>query len=205
MGRRAQHTSEQLRTMIINAARQIIENRGVAKLTARQIALRIGYSPGSIYNQFSSINEILFVIQADLLSEVGEALRAVPRSDCPHTYVDALAQAYLAFALRNRHLWNLLIVRTPAGADESLAALHEQINLNMQLIERAMKPLLPANANGQDLMLSTRALWAGLHGVTTIAVTGIAPNITTKSAQQFARALTTTFLAGLAKSTATAN
>lgn len=191
--------------MIIDAARHIIETKGVAKLTARQIAIKIGYSPGSIYNQFSSMNEILFVIQTDLLSEVGEALRAVPCADCPHTYVDALAQAYLAFALRHRHLWNLLVVRTPDSADESLATLHEQINDNMKLIERAMKPLLPASANGQDVMLSTRALWAGLHGVTTIAVTGIAPNITTKTAQHFARTLTSTFLAGLAESAASAN
>jgi len=50
MGRRSIHSAEELRELIIQAATDIVERDGLAGLSAREIAKRIGYSPGTLYN-----------------------------------------------------------------------------------------------------------------------------------------------------------
>ena len=50
MGRRSQHTSEDLHTLILEGSEQIIAAHGLAGLSAREIARSVGYSPGTIYN-----------------------------------------------------------------------------------------------------------------------------------------------------------
>jgi len=52
MGRRSTHTPQQLRELILDAAQDIIQVQGLAGLSAREIARRIEYSPGTIYNMF---------------------------------------------------------------------------------------------------------------------------------------------------------
>ena len=42
MGRRSTHTPQQLRELILDAAQDIIEAQGIAGLSAREIARRIG-------------------------------------------------------------------------------------------------------------------------------------------------------------------
>jgi len=48
MGRRSTHTPQQLRELILNAAQEIIQSLGLAGLSAREIARRIGVSEDGI-------------------------------------------------------------------------------------------------------------------------------------------------------------
>ena len=59
MGRRSTHSPQQLRELILDAAQEIIDVHGLAGLSAREIARRIGYSPGTIYNMFDNLDDCL--------------------------------------------------------------------------------------------------------------------------------------------------
>ena len=73
MGRRSSHTPQQLKDLILEAAYEIIEVQGLAGLSAREVARRIGYSPGTIYNMFENLDDVVLRIEA---RRVGCARRA---------------------------------------------------------------------------------------------------------------------------------
>ena len=58
MGRRADHSRDELFEMALSAAREIAEEDGLGGLTARRIAAKIGYSAGTLYNLFDDLDDL---------------------------------------------------------------------------------------------------------------------------------------------------
>lgn len=58
MGRRSDHSRDQLRTMIVEEGHRQIAEVGFAKFSAREVAKAIGYSIGTLYNVFGSYDQI---------------------------------------------------------------------------------------------------------------------------------------------------
>ena len=58
MGRRSSHTAEELRELILDASTALISEGGLASLSAREVARRIGYSPGTLYNVFENLDDV---------------------------------------------------------------------------------------------------------------------------------------------------
>ena len=74
MGRRSTHTPQQLRELILDAAQDIIQVQGLAGLSAREIARRIEYSPGTIYNMFENLDDVVLHVEARVLDALDKRL-----------------------------------------------------------------------------------------------------------------------------------
>ena len=107
MGRRSVHSPEELRQLILDASQTIVERSGITGLSAREIARMIGYSPGTLYNIFENLDDILLTLQVQLQNRTVEHLKRVPFGPDGEKNIEALAQAYVDFALANRRMWNL--------------------------------------------------------------------------------------------------
>ena len=59
MARRSDHSRDELKALILDCAREIAEEEGLRGLTARRIATEIGYAPGTIYNLFSNLDDLI--------------------------------------------------------------------------------------------------------------------------------------------------
>ncbi|MGQ0457140.1 MAG: TetR/AcrR family transcriptional regulator [Hyphomicrobium sp.] len=199
MGRRSLHTPEQLRNLILDAARTIIETQGLPKLSAREIARLIGYSPGTLYNIFENLDDVLLTLQAQMLGDVVEVMQAASAASPSAQRVDNLSKAFLNFALSNRQMWNVLLAHYP---DEGVAippALHDRVNAIVTIVAESLRPLMK-NAEPAEVDLAARALWGGVYGLTSIAVTSKGPTMTPSNAELYVRKLTSTFVKGLAQS-----
>ncbi|HEV3447204.1 MAG TPA: helix-turn-helix domain-containing protein, partial [Gemmataceae bacterium] len=64
MARRSDHTREELKDLAIQAAIALIEADGIGQFSARQVAARIGYTVGTLYNVFGSYDELLLNVNA---------------------------------------------------------------------------------------------------------------------------------------------
>ncbi len=95
MGRRSIHTAEELRELILNAATELIEQGGLASLSAREIARAIGYSPGTLYNVFENLDDLVLTIEARLLDKLLLRLKESVANAEPMERVARLARAYL--------------------------------------------------------------------------------------------------------------
>jgi AcrR family transcriptional regulator len=195
MGRRAQHAPDTLREMILKAAEDTVRDGGLGALSAREIARRIGYSPGTIYNMFANLDEVVLHVEARLLDRLAERMRAA-KGRSPAEHVRSLTKAYVAFTHESPELWNLLFEhRLPA--DQDLPSWYmERLNRLMESLEMALAPFFAADAD-QSRTLAARALWAGVHGITSLSTSGKLAIVTTEGAQQLAGDLVDTYLRGL--------
>ena len=95
--------------MILDAAQAIIEEQGLAGLSAREIARRISYSPGTIYNMFENLDDVILRVEGRMLDDLGERLKGVATDvGDPVEATARMAHAYLAFTHERPKLWNLL-------------------------------------------------------------------------------------------------
>ena len=196
MGRRSIHSPEELRQRILEAAQGIIERDGLVGLSAREVARLIGYSPGTLYNIFESLDHVLLTLQVQLVSNAHAAMLAAPQSGDVHKRIDALTLAYIGFALDNKKMWNLLFTHNLPIGMNAPEALHENINAISAIVGEALEPHMPG-ATSADIDMAARALWAGVHGITAIAVTEKGLKMTPATAQKFAALLTSTYVKGL--------
>lgn len=196
MGRRSIHTAEELRELIIDAATGLIVAQGLSGLSAREIARRINYSPGTIYNVFENLDDLVLTVESRLLDGLAARLADVAAIGDPRARVLRLAETYLDFTHENPKLWNLLFEhRLPAGR-EVPAAYQQKLSGLMTFVEEALAPLVDSS-DPEELKRSARVLWAGVHGITSLSTADKLVNVTTESARPLVHDLVRTYLDGL--------
>jgi AcrR family transcriptional regulator len=170
MGRRAQHTPDELRRMILDATRRIVETNGAAELSAREIAREIGYAPGTLYNLFKNLDEILLRVEAEVLDELDQSLSAAIDGRKVVEAVRAFATTYADFAYEHTRLWHLLQSHQPHALPESPDWFLERLYAPASRLE----PLLARISGVEDVETTTRTartLWSAVHGIVNVATT----------------------------------
>jgi AcrR family transcriptional regulator len=204
MGRRSIHTPEQLRQLILDAAAAIIEANGLAGLSAREIARRIGYSPGTIYNMFENLDDVVLNVEGRVLDALDERLAAeLAKGGDQTTLVMRLAQAYLSFTHERPKLWNLLFEHYMPGGTDTPPWYQEKLERLMSRVETAVAPIYPPDAV-LERQRAARVLWAGVHGITSLSTANKLANVTTEAAALLVGDLIHNYLAGVKVNTAAA-
>ncbi|MET0406776.1 MAG: TetR/AcrR family transcriptional regulator [Hyphomicrobium sp.] len=185
-----------MRQLILDASQTIVERNGITGLSAREIARMIGYSPGTLYNIFENLDDVLLTLQVQLMGRTVEHLKRVPLGSDGEKNIETLAYAYVDFALVNRRMWNLFLAHNLPAGKTVPAPFHDYTNSLVEIIRNALTPIAP-NMPRDDIDTTVRALWAGLNGITAFAATEKGVYITPATAQAYAKELVTTFLRGL--------
>ena len=115
MARRSDHTRAELEKLIVDEAHRQMEDVGFQAFSAREVAKRIGYSIGTLYNVFGSLNRLLLAVNARTIGLwVAEIEAALETAEGDR--IAALVESYFAFASRHRNIWSAIYDhRSPAG------------------------------------------------------------------------------------------
>lgn len=92
---RKEREQAEMREEILNAAREIIADEGLEKVSIRKIAAKIEYSPAIIYHYFSSKDEIIEKLMSENYAKLVKALSVLQTADQPST--EKLRQSALRF------------------------------------------------------------------------------------------------------------
>lgn len=201
MGRRSTHTPQQLRELILDSAQEIIEANGLAGLSAREIARRIGYSPGTLYNIFQNLDDVVLNVEARVLDALDARISALPQDGSINERIHRLAHAYLSFTHEKPRLWNLLFEHHMPAGSELPVWYQQKLEGLMGRVEAALAPLFPPGRE-PDRQRAARVLWAGVHGITSLSTTNKLSNITAEAAGPFVDDLVKNYLAGIAANAA---
>lgn len=168
MARRSDHAPEELKRLALTAARTIASEEGLRGLTVRRVADSIGYAPGTLYNLFANLDDLIVQINGATLDALAIVLLEAAGGELP-ARPGRLVDAYFDFVESHPRLWSMLFEhRLPEGVDlpdwyrPKLAAL-------IALVADALGPLMPDKTEDARAA-ATVTMWAGLHGISTLAV-----------------------------------
>lgn len=195
MGRRSLHTADELRELIVQASTDLIHENGLAGLSAREIARRIDYSPGTLYNSFDNLDDLVLTVEGRMLDRLVETLDTVPREGPADARVYKLAERYLKFADANPRLWNLLFEHHVSTDDALPDWYRQKIRALGDRFEEVLKPLSGGLTTDQ-VGRAARTLWSSVHGISSLAVADKLSIVSAEEADQMVRDLVDTYLRG---------
>ena len=170
MGRRSDHSREQLEELILAEGHQLMAETGYARFSAREVAKRIGYSIGTIYNVFDSLDALLLAINSRTFTLWAASVRA-RLADDPEDRIAVLVDSYFAFAAANANLWMAIYDhRVPTGEELPESYRKQRAELT-GIVEQEIARVLPKKKAGQAAALA-RSLVATVHGHCVFALTG---------------------------------
>lgn len=199
MARRNDHSREEIREMALQAAEALLEREGAAGLSTRKIAAAIGYTVGSLYLVFENLDDLVIQVNARTLGQLGEWLdRAAPLHRNARTGVLELGRAYLRFAAEHRSRWELIFDRRPAPAAIPPDGYRREALALFGRVERLLAVYAPERSEAERA-LAARALWSGVHGVCTLALSGKLDLAGIAEAERLTDSLIENYLAGWTK------
>lgn len=197
MGRRNEHTRDELREIALRAAEALVAAHGLAGLSTRKVVARIGYTVGSLYMVFRSLDDLIVQINERTLDDLHERLVvAVADQPPPALAIRALAQAYIEFALTETPRWLAIYQhRLPEGhiMPDSYSVKVAQM---FELVQWELALLCPGKSPS-DITLATRALWSGIHGICILGFDQKLEFVGGRSIKEVTRSLLDNYLAGL--------
>lgn len=194
MARRADHTRDELKELAIDAGRQLIQEEGFSGFSARKAAARIGYTVGTLYNVFGSYDGYILHMNARTLDEWFEAMQKALARSRDTNKLRALAKFYIAYAREHYRLW-IVLFEHHIGPEEPLP---EWYVPKMARFFAVTEELLmkEAGINRARARRAARVLWAGIHGICTLSLSGTLEVVGAESAETLALSLVDTYMAG---------
>lgn len=168
MARRSDHTAEELKALAISKAIEIIDTNGMAGLSARRVAAAMGYTVGTLYHAFGDLEHFLLHVNGALLDQWHDDLTAgMKRSKKDPLYY--LVDSYLAFARQRRDRWVMLFSDGGDTVRDMPPWYAEKVSRLFYLLESTLRPHLP---EGEDPAMTAKLLWASIHGICVLSLTG---------------------------------
>jgi AcrR family transcriptional regulator len=172
---------EEMRTKILDAARELFAAEGYEAVSMRRIADAIEYSPTAIYAHFKDKAELMRELCSGDFQAMQERNRDVFDITDPIERIRRLGLGYIRFAVEHPNHFRLMFMTkpTPEMTDVSEEELIEMgkndpnrngYALLVQCVREAMAQgrLLP---HLTDPHMVTQLLWAGVHGVASLHIT----------------------------------
>jgi AcrR family transcriptional regulator len=172
---RRERERELLRGQIIDAARDLLVEQGLAGLSMRAIAERIEYSPATIYIYFRDKEELIREVVHTGFERMGAVVSAEQsRLDETAGAADqyrAMGRAYARFALENPAYFRVMF-ELPGAAElkcEEPADRPQGFDAAVEMVARAV-------ASGEFGRVDPRRTavlgWGVIHGLTSLYLTG---------------------------------
>lgn len=162
MARRSDHSRDELRRMIVTEGHRHMADVGYARFSAREIAKRIGYSVGTVYNVCSDHDHLVMAINTRTFSIWAEYVNLALGASEGDRIRDLVA-AYFGFAKEHRRLWEAIYdhhlpadVPIPKDQDEQRGRLTD-------IIVAEISAVLPIYGKERSARLA-RSLIATVHG-----------------------------------------
>lgn len=158
-----------LRTALLAAARALLDEGGVAAVSLREAARRVGVTPAACYRHFADKEAVLTALAVQGFEEFTQALaQAFQRG---RRSFGAMGVAYVEFAVQRPGLFRLMFGPAVADRDRS-PELRQAIQAAMQVFEQGLRR---RPADGVADPLAALQAWSLMHGLATLAIDGMLP------------------------------
>ena len=170
---RKEREKEELRGLILEAARKLFLEKGVDKTSIRNIADKIEYSPGIIYHYFRDKNEIFHALHQGGFQALGEKMQVLGAVKNPMERLIAMGSIYINFAMENPDMYDLMFIKE-APIDHIYDSEHDDwkegagtFNFLRQTIAQC---LALGYFQGHNLEPLSYLIWSAVHGMVSLSI-----------------------------------
>lgn len=163
MARRGDHSLEQIKDMILLAAEQIVVEKGVSQLRVRNVASHIGYTVGSVYMVFDSMNELILHLKGRVLDSILAEMEGIKAANAEQ-YLEELAVAYIRFAHQNMNRWSMIFEHRLPDDIEIPIWYQRKVDALFGKFEKQFAFLAPEVSTAQRKQ-AAMAFLGGVHGI----------------------------------------
>ncbi|ANI90288.1 TetR family transcriptional regulator [Arachidicoccus ginsenosidimutans] len=159
---------ENVKSNILDVARQIVKEEGWQALSMRKIADAIEYSAPVIYGHFENKEAILYELSLDAFGQLHKLLaKAEKKYSDPKEQLKAYADTYWNFAFKNKEYYQLMYgLGVPCcGAGKMKPEVNDFRDFVAEAIEKIMRE---NKSDMSELCFKTYSFWSVLHGLISI-------------------------------------
>lgn len=172
MGRRSEHSRDEIREMAVEAAAVLVESEGYPALTARKVAARIGYTVGTLYHVFRNFDDLVMHLNAQTIDEMAALIqRETRKKRKPEVRIKVMAENYVRYATDHPDRWRLVFEHEAAPGLPTPAQMKERRDVMFEMVAENLRQLAPERRRNEVAHTAT-ALWSGIHGICILALTG---------------------------------
>lgn len=108
---------------IVGAARDIVEEEGLANLTMQAVAVRVGVRAPSLYKRVRNRDDLVRLVTEATVRDLGEQLDAVAPSGDAREDLGRLCRAFRAFAHAHPARYHLVFAAVPPASRPDVGSL----------------------------------------------------------------------------------
>ncbi len=170
MARRSDHSREELKELALKSAEELLNEKSANELSTRQIATKMGYTVGTLYQIFTNLPDLLLHVNARTLGNLyQECLKLDLSQKDAQSNILAYATLYLQFAHTHPGLWELIFDNNILNDKDLPDWYLSQANALFSLIEIQLKTLNPEQSE-LEITKTSRVLWSSVHGICTLSI-----------------------------------
>ncbi|MFD2034606.1 TetR/AcrR family transcriptional regulator [Belliella marina] len=164
---------EELKKLILQAAKKLFAEKGIEQTTIRNIASAIEYSVGTVYVYFKDKKEILHELHSQGFRHLGGEMRVLFNVSDPLERLKALGRVYLKFAVENPDMYELMFhMREPM---ECLESLHEGVwsegKATFDVLRSTVNQCIEeGHFKGHQLEPLAFIFWSTVHGMASLHI-----------------------------------
>lgn len=167
---RKEREREEMRKLILEAAQKLFLANGYEKVSIRNIADEIEYSPATIYLYYKDKNELFFALHQQAFQKLISEFAPIAGIEDPMDKLTAMGRLYIQFAFDNPELYDLMFIMTaPIEALECREDVWEDGHQAFRVLQIVVQQCIDIgeikhpNAEQASLMI-----WSMVHGLTAL-------------------------------------
>lgn len=165
---RKEREKEEMRKRILDAAQKLFLENGYEKVSIRNIADAIEYSPATTYLYFKDKNELLYAVHQKGFGLMLQDFAPIAAIEDPFERLVEMGRRYISFAMHNPELFDLMfIMAAPMEAcrddewDEGKNAFNTLVRVVQDCIDAGV-------FRHQDAEVAAMMIWSAIHGYTAL-------------------------------------
>ncbi|WP_181785866.1 TetR/AcrR family transcriptional regulator [Streptomyces phytophilus] len=194
MGKKGYHHGD-LRGALLDAAEELVRERGAEGWSLREASARVGVSPSAAYHHFGSRDALVRALSVRVLTRLGErmAQAAAAQAGARRSLMSA-CRAYVRWTLEDPAVARLAFAAPARDRDTAIDPHpHDVIDAELDRLAEA-GGLVPGARPAAEF-----AVWAAVHGVATLLADGLMRLDTPEAAGEQTERVVEALLTGLAQ------
>lgn len=161
---------EEIRNIILQAARSIISQEGVGGLSIRKITNAIEYSPAIIYHYFKDKNEIVETLVGEGYKRILNSLTLVERNENePEEEIKEIFSNYIKAAFENQEEYMAVMLNNDSILKQKTAILEKGISQRSRtmgiLSDTIKRGVMQGRFSDCDAELTAQIMWTSAFGL----------------------------------------